>query len=101
MNEALKVKVGELAELVISYEVTLRCEAAQSGASHDAVDLAKRMNLAYLPRVGDCLGVGADNDYLKVESVYWHPAEGFVVFVEFVEFEHSTELMLAQGWVIG
>ena len=78
--------------------VLLMCDAVVDDPDGDALNLEKRITMPFLPRVGDDLGVGADCDYMRVEHVFWHPADGFAVQVEDCESAALTRKMLTQGW---
>lgn len=60
--------------------------------------MSKVVDLPYLPRVNDTLGVGPDDDFMTVESVWWSRREGFVLW--FPLERGAIARMAGDGWSV-
>lgn len=67
----------------------------------ETYEMRINMVLPFLPRPGDQLGVGPDQDYLQVDEVFWCKDEGLAVWFtpEPTNRRHAVDLFTEAGWL--
>ncbi|MDT0496495.1 hypothetical protein RM530_03830 [Algiphilus sp. W345] len=78
--------------------VTAHCDAVRNTAGDDVITITRKIEMPFVPRVGDRLGFGAGGDPMRVNEVFWHPEHGFDIWFDDVTHPNETKLMLVSGW---
>lgn len=62
----------------------------------------RTMDMPFVPRTGDVLGVGRDNEYLAVESLCWAPDQGFTLYLKDLDATEPGEVfhVLGDQWQV-